>query len=44
MDIQTREKLVTLIARGTDTYEAIRRALPELTENEIYYASHTNID
>ncbi|WP_311195108.1 hypothetical protein [Selenomonas noxia] len=44
MDIQTKERLVTLIARGTDTYEAIRHAIPELTENEIYYVAHNHLD
>ena len=34
MNTQTKEKLVSLVASGTDTYEQILRAIPELTEKD----------
>lgn len=42
MNTQTKEKLVSLVASGTDTYEQILRAIPELTENA-FTTSHTAI-
>ena len=44
MNIQTKEKLVLLIISGTDTYESICDALPELSESELYYAAHTHLE
>jgi hypothetical protein len=44
MNTQTKEKLVSLVASGTDTYEQILRAIPELTENALYYVTHSHLD
>lgn len=44
MNTQTKEKLVSLVASGTDTYEQILRAIPELTENALYYVTHNHLD
>lgn len=44
MNTQTKEKLVSLVASGTDTYEQILRAFPELTENALYYVTHSRLD
>ena len=44
MNTQTKEKLVSLVASGTDTYEQILRAIPELTENALYYVTHSRLD
>ena len=44
MNTQTKEKLVSLVASGTDTYEQILRAIPELTKNALYYVTHNHLD
>ena len=44
MNTQTKDKLVSLVASGTDTYEQILRAIPELTENALYYVTHSHLD
>ena len=44
MNTQTKEKLVSLVASGTDTYEQILRAIPELTENALYYVTHNHLE
>ncbi|MFC2499828.1 MAG: hypothetical protein ACFNUC_03665 [Selenomonas noxia] len=44
MDLQTKEKLVSLVASGINTYADIRRAIPEVTENALYYVTHNHLD